>query len=1180
MYQKYFLAVLLILIFSISVIIARPNTAELQRLSAKFEAEYEIEKTEANRVAKENGWIIKAVFPSGKIMELQKLAVNGMPMYYITNNLNAARTVGVDKLWPGGSSGFNLTGSGTTLGEWDAGGVRLSHQEFEGRVTQIDNPDSIHKHATHVAGTMIAAGIDANAKGMSYQANLNAYKWDSDESEMATAAAGGLIISNHSYSYKHGWEYTDILDEGEMHWYWVGDINISTTEDYKFGFYDYNAQSWDEIAYNAPDYLICKSAGNERDDSHSGGHYVFDGFWTWSTDPRDPDGGSTGYDSIGRIASAKNIMTVGAVNDISGGYTNPGDVVMSSFSCWGPCDDGRIKPDICGNGISLYSTDIDSDTDYYTASGTSMSSPNVAGALGLIQSYYHSLNGSYMNAASLKGLVINTAHEAGSSDGPDYKFGWGLLNSEGACNLVTEDNTFGHLINEYTLNDGSTNDYYYFVDTGITELNVTICWTDPAGTPINPSLDPTDKMLVNDLDLRITGGTTTYYPWKLDVVNPSYAATNSGDNDADNVEKVTVSNPESGTYIVSVSHKGTLVNPQDYSLIVDGAVRLPTVEVCVNSNAQAEGYVNVLDEFNTIIATTGWDTEFQEGDNYFSFDLTESYDLSLLSGNAGAGTSWGEWAELTEQGFYGEPLTCNLYFNFTTPPDVSVFLRTNSDVEEGTVVIHYLPEFADTITMKWDNDDLDNDGLTEVRFEDVSLPYGFSHHFLQVTATGTNVYGETIELEANDGFEWNNNQWENHELETENIFWYTLPTMETKIFYKGWNWLSFPWMFRDGNDGFIVEIVIDDLEPCLVWIEAENPDVNFMEWMPGWAPPGWQHNSEFEDFVSTNGYKIKMNDDYSWASLFTYGSRLDENTPMYLEGNGEENWVGYYPINSQRPSEAFAQIWDDNLYQIKAKDWTMYKHNGEWQGSGMRYTLNYGEMYIIKLRYDCPDFQWNNSAGTGSENRDKAEYFTYEEKSDYIPIFVEFEEGEEPLEIGIKVEGECKGAAKVEDSSVQVNAYILEGQGEEVEFEMYYGREQPEVKPKDYYVYDPITDIKEKKKIRTGEYRDFYRVYFNDKIDIDQNSNDILEIHHSPNPFFTSTNISYNLPEEIEISLEVYNIKGQKIKTLYNGFATAGEHQVSWNGINESNQQVSSGIYFYKLITPQKVITNKMLLMR
>ena len=96
---------------------------------------------------------------------------------------------------------------------------------------------------------------------------------------------------------------------------------------------------------------------------------------------------------------------MGAVND--GVYANERSVSqasMSSFSAWGPCDDGRIKPDVVGNGVNLYSTDSDYNSDYIILSGTSMATPNVSGSAALLIELYGELfNESQMRASTLKG---------------------------------------------------------------------------------------------------------------------------------------------------------------------------------------------------------------------------------------------------------------------------------------------------------------------------------------------------------------------------------------------------------------------------------------------------------------------------------------------------------------------------------------------------------------------------------------------------------------------------------------------------------------------------------------------------------------------------------------------------------------------------------------------------------
>ena len=552
----------------------RKSPQELQQLASKYAIEFAIKKSAAEQKAAQKGWPVRQEFPDGRIIEIMELGPNGMPEYNTTDNLNAAKTTGTNKLWPGGSSGLNLTGAGFTIGEWDGGGVRTMHQEFRvdagpSRVTQKDAPGSTSDHSTHVAGTLIAEGQVANAHGMAPSANLHAYDWDNDISEMLNASAiDGIILSNHSYGRVRGWNYSG------WYYYWSGDTAVSRTEDYQFGFYGPLAKTWDSTAYAMQDFLFVKAAGNDRGQSHSGTHYVWDETldgWVESSWPREMDGGADGYDCIENRGCAKNLLTVGAVEDIPGGYTAPADVVMSTFSGWGPTDDGRIKPDIVANGIDVYSTDDDANDDYTTMSGTSMASPNVCGTLALLQDYHYDLMGTYMYADELKALVVNTAFEAGSNPGPDYKFGWGLLNAEGAADLITLENAEGHHINYYTLLHASEIDEYLYYSDGSEDINVTIAWVDPPHDALPPSLNPSTPHLVHDLDVRVVRVSTgaNYYPWKLNPATPSAAAF-TGDNSRDNIEKVTKLSPVAGQYKILVSLSGTLTEDQFYALVVSG----------------------------------------------------------------------------------------------------------------------------------------------------------------------------------------------------------------------------------------------------------------------------------------------------------------------------------------------------------------------------------------------------------------------------------------------------------------------------------------------------------------------------------------------------------------------------------------------------------------------------------
>jgi hypothetical protein len=87
-------------------------------------------------------------------------------------------------------------------------------------------------------------------------------------------------------------------------------------------------------------------------------------------------------------------------------------------------------------------------------------------------------------------------------------------------------------------------------------------------------------------------------------------------------------------------------------------------------------------------------------------------------------------------------------------------------------------------------------------------------------------------------------------------------------------------------------------------------------------------------------------------------------------------------------------------------------------------------------------------------------------------------------------------------------------------------------------------------------------------------------ISNYPNPFNPTTTINYQLSENSNVTLSVYNIKGQKVKTLISDQLTAGAHSVVWNGDDDSGKSVGSGIYFYKLKAGDFQKVKKMILLK
>jgi len=559
------------------------------------------ERRIALEYARKNKLPERVKYRDGTVLEIKRLSPTGKPMYYKTFNLQAAKTISTQNVWSGGSAGLDLSGDGIVVGVWDAGSVRVSHDEFEGRARRLEPSAEIDFHATHVAGTIGAGGIKSSVHGMAHKSTIESYDWLDDNEEIRYAASQGMLLSNHSYGFVQGWNYDYDLER----WEWWGDEDISTREDYNFGFYGSEARAWDDIAYDQSRILIVKSAGNDRGEGPATGasHYVYSGgAWRQSNTGRDKDGGSDGYDCIGTQGTAKNILTVGAIDDISGGYQSPDDVTIASFSAFGPTDDGRIKPDILANGISLYSTSDASDQGYGYSSGTSMSSPSAAGSLALLQEHYQDLKGEYMYSSILKALVLHTADEAGNT-GPDYRHGWGVMNTAKAAEVISsvpEDRFFNGV-----LVDQGVQEFTFFCR-GDEEIRITMVWTDKPGVVHSAKLNPTNRALVNDLDIRLNRSVDDYQyrPYVLDPANPSKAA-QTGDNVLDNVEQIYIAEPMTGFYTLQVSHKSSLSggDSQAYAMLITG----------LNQDYIASG-LNLLEEANGSILLSSADQYLDDMD--------------------------------------------------------------------------------------------------------------------------------------------------------------------------------------------------------------------------------------------------------------------------------------------------------------------------------------------------------------------------------------------------------------------------------------------------------------------------------------------------------------------------------------------------------------------------------------
>jgi len=524
------------------------------------------------------GLKLKVVGPDHRVRELMGFDGDD-PIYYITLNANAAISTGADLV---NAAPYLLDGANVTVGVWDAGSGLASHQEFATgtRLVSMDGA-GLHDHSMHVAGTIAAAGVVSSARGMAVAAHIDSYDWNNEISEMTSRAATApnqhashIYLSNHSYGIPGGW------DDNE----WRGNGTDANAAEYDFGRYTYQSSDLDALAYSAPYYLSVWSAGNDRNDKPSTGANVIISGTTVSYDPalHPPGDGEyrDGFETIGYYALAKNILTVGAVNDaVTSSLRDPAKATLTSFSSTGPTDDGRIKPDVVANGAYLDSTLSSGDTAYGTMSGTSMASPNACGSAALlVQQYYDLFSGGAMRSSTLKGLLIHTADDLGNP-GPDYMFGWGLINVAKAAALVADHKSSpskGRL-NQAQVTSAIPSNVYTFDWDGVSPIRATLCWTDPAGA-VTSTHDLRNSRLVNDLDLKLVAPDgTEFFPFVMPFVGTWTTASMdldaiNGVNHTDNIEQVLVNSPgQAGSWDAVVTYTGNLNgSSQNYGLLISG----------------------------------------------------------------------------------------------------------------------------------------------------------------------------------------------------------------------------------------------------------------------------------------------------------------------------------------------------------------------------------------------------------------------------------------------------------------------------------------------------------------------------------------------------------------------------------------------------------------------------------
>jgi len=385
-------------------------------------------------------------------------------------------------------TGRSYTGDGVAVLCRDDGNIG-PHLDFHGRIFQSSTNGLGGSHGDGVSGIMSGSGnLDPRHRGM--------------------AAGSDLHVIN----------YEPTFLDNTLNLFFNEDV-IVTNSSYSNGCntgYSGITQTVDQQIWQNPTLMHVFSAGNSNNNDCG---YGAGNQW----------GNITGGHKQGKnvIATANLTVTSGLVNS----------------SSRGPAHDGRIKPDIAAHGQNQISTDPF--FEYSPFGGTSAAAPGIAGITAqLHEAYREANNGEVANSGLLKAIMLNTANDLGN-DGPDFRFGWGHVNAYRAA-LSIENETY--LAD--TLEMGVNNTHTFDIPENVAEVRIMTYWRDQAGSNF------TTKALVNDLNTSVmTPNGDVRLPWVLDPTpdpNTLNLPATTGIDDLNNMEQVSIVNPEAGVYTLNV----------------------------------------------------------------------------------------------------------------------------------------------------------------------------------------------------------------------------------------------------------------------------------------------------------------------------------------------------------------------------------------------------------------------------------------------------------------------------------------------------------------------------------------------------------------------------------------------------------------------------------------------------
>lgn len=493
-----------------------------------------------------------------------------------------------------GSTAVNslkFQGEGETVGVADTG-IDDTHKDFRNRILhkialgRLNDYSDFHGHGTHVAGSVLGDGSDSGGK---YKGTAPKAKLVFQSLMDGNGRLTGLPI-----------HLGDLFDQAYRLGVRIHNNSWGAATNSR---YTINSVEVDEYVDQNRDMLIVFAAGNEGSSKNNLNADV--GFVDWL--------------SIGSPASSKNALTVGAsrssrtsggISTLTYGQAWPNDfpdppisnekisgkaTSIAGYSSRGPCDDGRIKPDVVAPGTDIISTksstapignfdgSVRSTNKYAYMGGTSMACPLVSGCAAVVREFYRKKKDyDTPSAALVKATLINGTKVLKSQDAmtpynitPNFQQGFGRVdmvntipnaqNRDLKLSYVDKWQDSGRAFNA----TGQRRRYTIRAGSGL-ELRVCMAYTDLPG-----------RALQNNLNLVVEYDDGNGNRVKL-FGNQDFIGTPGNFNMPDtknNVECVRIRNPKAGNFLIQVFAFNLLSGGQDFSLVVTGDLKNDLTEI-------------------------------------------------------------------------------------------------------------------------------------------------------------------------------------------------------------------------------------------------------------------------------------------------------------------------------------------------------------------------------------------------------------------------------------------------------------------------------------------------------------------------------------------------------------------------------------------------------------------------